>query len=454
MSAFHFSVMFQLALTWGLSLLMNPLLYIGLALTLWDLHKNSRAERELFGIRVTKVWRTVLSRWGQSFAVGLAAALLCLVFGVTVDTWEAWVVSGLCILLAPLRIRFVAVSYAASLLILLSLGTTFFHTPTGPKWFASVWTHLRNLSVQGWLGLISVSFLAESFLLWLNQNNRFAPYVVEGKRGRPIGALLVQLAFVIPIGIVVSGSYGRPNFAPQAWPFFGTHWTGYSVMALPLVIGMGAVLTTLFPRQAVRRHAGNSLFMAVVIGLDTYLVHRFGSGYAVIGALVAILGREFTVWSINKAENEREPIFSETSEGVKVLGTLPFSLAEAMGLAPGEVITHVNQVPVHSTYDLHFAFEQNPAYAKLRVIDTRGEIRMVGKPVYSGERTKLGLIVAPERVTVQITPPMKCGLLQTLYLGRRHQGGQIQPSADHEQAPSIKTQGSFDKGDTPWISQP
>jgi hypothetical protein len=452
MSAFHFSVMIQLALSWGLGLLMNPLLYVALVLTLWDLYRNARFERALFGIRVTKVWRTILARWGQSLAVGLATTLLSLVFGITVEPWEAWVVSGLCIFLALFRVRFIAATYATSLLILLSEGATLFQAQSGPKWFATVWTHLQSVRIEGWLGLTSLLFFAEALLLWLNQHKRFAPFVVEGKRGRPIGALLVQLAFVIPIGAVVSGPFG-PNIAPQSWSLFGTHWVDDSVMALPLVIGMGAVLTTLFPRQVVRRHAGNSLFIAVVIALDTYLVHRFGNGYSCIGALVAVFGREFTIWSINKAENEREPIFAETTEGIKVLGTLPSSLAEAMGLAPGEVITHVNQVPVHSAYDLYFAFEQNPAYAKLRVIDTRGEIRMVGKPVYSGERTKIGLIVAPERVEMLNPPPAKCGLLQTLYLGRRQQGGKIEPSVDTEEATSKDSHGPFGKGDTPWISQ-
>ncbi|MCL6593448.1 MAG: hypothetical protein K6T31_05685, partial [Alicyclobacillus sp.] len=81
-----------------------------------------------------------------------------------------------------------------------------------------------------------------------------------------------------------------------------------------------------------------------------------------------------------------------------------------------EVITHVNHMPVHSAYDVHFALSQHPAYAKLHVVDQRGELRLAGRAVYDGERVKLGLLLAPSDANAPAYDPVPYGLLETCRL--------------------------------------
>lgn len=180
--------------------------------------------------------------------------------------------------------------------------------------------------------------------------------------------------------------------------------------------GFSAVLMAVRPAEAIRLTSRVSLLMGIVLVLDALAVHFWGAGFGWLGVVAMVLGRELPVWLIRQHENQNDPLFSPSKDGVRILTTREGSLAETMGLVPAEVVTHVNQVPVHSNYDLHFAFDQNPAYAKLQVIDERGEMRIVGKPVYTGELNQLGLVLAPDQPFGPCYRKSEFGLFQTLYL--------------------------------------
>jgi hypothetical protein len=164
--------------------------------------------------------------------------------------------------------------------------------------------------------------------------------------------------------------------------------------------------------------------------------------WAAVGAILALVAREWGVWAQFLRETRREPLFAPSPDGVRVLATVEGSLAEKMGLRPGEVITQVNQVPVHTAYDLHFALDQNPAYARLHVLDLHGELRMAGKPVYVGERHQLGLIPVPDMGSpaLRLQPG---GLFATLswFLSDEDDGARVSPAPYAEAAAAREQDG-------------
>ncbi len=398
----------------------NPLLYIGALLMIFERGRNNKHERRFFGVRVSKIWRSVLVRWLYGIAAGILLSLLAAGLGVVVSVWEVWAVSLLALVLAAVRLRLVSATYSIGLLVLVSSGLQWSHAGRdGANGTLATGTgmlvKLVHFHSGAWLAVAGLLMIGEALLLFSQRFAGGTPGVGAGKRGRALGVFVVQLSFVVPVLVLTSGPVPVPAIGAN-WPWFGAFTGGAGLAAVPLLLGMGGTLFSVKPQAAVRVTARNSLLAGLVLMAAGYAAHRFGSPYAALGGVLALVSRELPLLWMRRQEALGEPRLGASPEGVRVLGVLPGSLAEQMGLKPQEVITHVNQVPVHSNYDLHFAFDQNPAYAKLQVVDEQGEVRLVGGPIYSGERNQLGLILVPDPLTGVSYHKPAVGLFHTLYL--------------------------------------
>lgn len=396
-------------------LLSNPVFYLTLVVMIWDLTRSAKSERRFFGVRATKVWRPLMRRFLLGILVGILGSVVLLATGVVVHREEIWVLTVLTVLLALIRMRFSASGYSLAVLLILALiGKVIPLNGSGP--LHALQSFVAGFQVDSWLGLAAVLFFVEAILLRLSTNEHFAPAVVMTKRGRAIGAAVLQLPFLIPVLCVSPGHLALPPGLPASWPWLGSTLHGYTFVGMPLLAGFSAVLLSIRGREAIRLTSQVSLVVGVLLAFDALAVHLWGIALGWVGVLILILGRELPIWLVRQREMQKDPLFSPSSAGVRILTTREGSLAQTMGLLPGEIVTHVNQVPVHSTYDLHFAFDQNPAYAKLQVVDERGEVRIVGKPVYTGELNQLGLILAPDQPTGVSYGRQEFGLFQSLYL--------------------------------------
>ncbi|OFW77000.1 MAG: hypothetical protein A2201_03565, partial [Alicyclobacillus sp. RIFOXYA1_FULL_53_8] len=329
----------------------NPLLYLAFAAMVWDVAKNAKYERRFFGVRVTKVWGPLLRRLILSFALGLAFTVLAALAGTIVRQNEMWIISGLTLLLAGIRLRFFASAYSISLFLAVVLVNQFVPSLTSGTTFSRLGALLAQVHVAGWLGIAAAIFLAEALFLTLHRNAAATPAVVTTKRGRSIGATVLQLPFIVPMLSVGAGSHVLPAWTPAMWPWLGTLAHGYTFVGAPFIVGFSAVLLAVPGTIAIRTTARWSLVTGLILAVDAYATHRFGAMYGWVGVVAAVAGRELPLWRLRKSENTAEPLFAPSPDGVRVLMTRPGSLAESMPLLPAEVITHVNQVPVHSNYD-------------------------------------------------------------------------------------------------------
>lgn len=418
-------------------LLVNPLLYAGAALVIWDVWRNARHERAFFGVRVTRRRAHLLLLAGLSLAAGCLMSVWIAVIGAGAAPGEVWVVTAAALLLGLVRVRWLSPLYGAAVCAAASqvasafgagtaspfaAGTSGWHPGAGAPWaeaLGTVWAAIAGFDAASWAGLLAGVMLCEALLLALFRTRWLRPVYVLSRRGRAIGAFAIQLAFVAPVWIPMAGGVtgiaGLPYVAGQGFT------------ALPVLIGFGGVFAGLSTRRVLTVVCLRDLAVAVVLAAGVFAAMQAGPVWANAALWVGALGAEAVRLWVDRAEGASDPQYAPALDGVRVLATLPGSLARAMGLVPGEVITHVNQVPVHTGYDLHFAFEQNPAYAKLRVVDRRGEARLVGKPVYDGERVKLGLLLVPEDPNQPCYRPIPSGLLQTvgLRLAAGDRGAQV-----------------------------
>jgi S1-C subfamily serine protease len=119
---------------------------------------------------------------------------------------------------------------------------------------------------------------------------------------------------------------------------------------------------------------------------------------AIITVVLAILGREFLHHS-QKAMDQKLPFyFSKSKLGVQILGVIPQSPADKMGLQKGEVISKINGVVVREEEELYRALQINRAHCKLEVIDNNEQIRFVQRALFDGEHYELGLLFVDDQL--------------------------------------------------------
>ncbi|WP_236687407.1 PDZ domain-containing protein, partial [Geobacillus sp. ZGt-1] len=102
-------------------------------------------------------------------------------------------------------------------------------------------------------------------------------------------------------------------------------------------------------------------------------------------------------FSGHRADRARPPRFARHPHGLVIVGVLPGSKAEKMGLSIGEVIIKTNGAPVRSETEFYEALQRNRAFCKLDVVGHNGEVRFVQGALYEDEHHELGLLFVRDR---------------------------------------------------------
>ncbi|WP_206922162.1 PDZ domain-containing protein [Alicyclobacillus suci] len=406
----------QIVLVAVVAFLLNPLHYVATALVIWDLVRNIKHERLWFGVRVTRIIQPVILRYIKACVIGLAGSVALVLLGATASWQTILFVAVLSLVLGLFRFRFL--SSIVAIPIALTCSFVAHDLPvSGNSWYARIIEFLQTFQMRSWVLIAIVVCLAELFLQWWTSRDAVFPALVTSKRGRRIGALKLQLGFSMPLVIWMSPIEGVGiSFHDGVRPWLMELHHPVTLCVMPTVFGIHALFTALKPERVLIQFRRWNLLYAAILAAGFSVVYWLHSDMGYLAAPVLIVVMEVVRYVWRRVDEASEPAYSPSSQGVMVLYTIRNSLSHKLGILPGEVITHINQTAVHTEYDLHFAFEQNPAYAKFQVLDQRGEVRLIGNPVYEGERHQLGLIVvvSGEAPVLKLARPF--GFLETLYL--------------------------------------
>lgn len=404
----------------AVQLVAQPFYYIAVLLIILQYARQMRLERKLFAVKLHDwKWLSVkalLTGLLIGAAISVAGAFIGASLSFEAVLW-LWVVA---VLLMLIRIRYLCFAYSAGIIVLLQWALDFAPLAERADWIGSLAGSLARVDGVGLLLLVALLHLAEALLVNWQGDRLSTPLFLEGKRGKLVGGYMLQGFWPVPLFLLVpwtGEAVGTAGIGTGAlpWPtLFDADWSqGWTIAALPMIIGFTEMTRTLLPRDKAK-HAAKGLLLYSICLLAASLSALWQPVLLPVAGLLSMLLHEAIVWRSRAAEAARKPLYVNDERGLRILGVVPGTPAEAMGLAAGEILHKVNGVRVHSKEELYEALVLNSAFCKLEVLNMEGELKFAQRARYAGEHHQLGVILAPDEQAEYYASAGSASLLELL----------------------------------------
>lgn len=354
-------------------LLFFPWIYLVLIVFVWAQYSRTQVlERSAFGVKISSTALEWSISIGVGLLVGLVISVLLDLLKIEFSLQDALWVWGTMLILGLIDVRWTCISYA---MVPLALA----------KWV--VWVAaVKGVHLPHWLSfttyidlhslllLVGFAHIVEGILILSLARRNASPVFVQSRRGQIVGAFLLQHFWPIPLVVMSAGSI---------------------MMPLPILINWNEMAIEAMPKRIAQRAAPFVMLYGVMVTLATLLLPATFGWLIALSITVGVL-HELLSALLRHRSLSGTPLFVRPSRGVRVLTTVAGSPARRLQVMPGETVIKISGMSVNSSYDIHFALDQNPAYAKLEVQDMRGEVRFLGTTVYDDAPHKLGIIAVPD----------------------------------------------------------
>jgi hypothetical protein len=399
-------------------LLSQPFYYAALLLIILSYIRQTRTERKLFHVRL-HAWPLLLGRAVLSgLLAGLAVSAGAAFVGMGLTPAAALWLWGTAAVLMLVRVRYLCFAYSAGVLGLLQWisGLLGLADGTGGLLHQAALS-LAELDIPGLLLLVAGLHAAEALLVRRDGARFASPLFLEGKRGKLIGGYALQGYWPVPLLLLVPSASAAAAL-PWTPLLGGSAWAGgWTVIALPAIIGFTDLTCSELPRHQARLTSRRLLAYSVVLAAAA-----IGAAYAKplvpLAALLSLGLHEAIILLGAKRERQRQPRFVHEERGLCILGVVPGTPAEEMGLEAGEVLHKVNGLKVRTKEDLYAALHMNSAFCRLEVFNIEGQLKFLQRARYAGEHHQLGVLLAPDEDEVYYAAPAHVSVLGLLRRSR------------------------------------
>lgn len=384
-----------------LSMAAQPFYYIAVFLIAMQYLRQIRVERQLFAVKLHNWVPLTLTAVGVGLLIGLGLSAVSLFLGSAITPAAVLWLWSIAVLLMLVRIRYLCFAYSAGIIALLQWIAGFTELASRSDWLGSLVSTLTAIDAAGLLLLVALLHLAEAHLVFWHGDRLKTPLFLEGKRGKLVGGYMLQgfwpipLLLLVPAGAGTGTAAGTWDMLPWTPLFAGADSAGWTVVALPMVIGFTEMTKTMLPRKKAKHTAKGLLVYSLCLAAASVAAWEWPI-LLPVAAVLAIVLHEALVWRSHIAESRGTPLFVHDARGLRILGIVPGTPAEAMGLLPGEILQKVNGKKVYSKAELYDALALNPAFCKLEALNESGELKFAQRARYAGEHHQLGVILAPD----------------------------------------------------------
>lgn len=371
-------------------LFLHPLFYWSFILVLLSGIRRIRQERMDFGTKVYSLFSEWKGNIFYSLLFGFFISVITLSAGF-VFTVETLIALSIVMFVLSISFNFAALSPVYS------IGITFavlFLLPqflrdtsiNDERWFTDV--NFPGLAI-----LLGLLIIAEALFLKLIKRHHFFPSLVRSERGGWIGQSRIKQFGMIPIFLLIPGGSLLPM--EPYWPYVTIGGETYGLLLFPFLLGTQLAVRGNNPRVIVQRMSGWLMGIGVIVTLAS-ISSLFLPAAALWTVIFAIAAKEFILYRYRVDENKKFAYFHPENNGLKVLGVLPGTPAERLGITAGETIVKVNGKPTSEVNEFYEALHDSSASYRLEVLDERGEPRFVQGAFFEGDHHELGLLFTEE----------------------------------------------------------
>ena len=237
--------------------------------------------------------------------------------------------------------------------------------------------------------VLSLLLIAEGVLIFKNGSKATSPKLIKSRRGQSVGVHEAKRIWMLPVFLLIPGNVLHLPFA--WWPVLHLGAENYSLILVPFAIGFHQQIQGMLPKEAVQLQGRR----VIILGVFTAILSIAGYWFPLLSIAVAafaVIGREIIALLQRIQDDGLPSYFSKKNNGLMIIGIIPESPADKMGLKVGELIPKANGVVVRDENTLYEALQKNRAHCKLEVLDTNGEIRFVQRALYEGDHYELGIL--------------------------------------------------------------
>lgn len=347
-----------------------------------------KRERRNFHVRAKDAYFELRQLFPPGILIGLVLSVITIAAGIAVPFAAIVFIAGFTFLWSlTTNVRWMSPAY--------TIGAAFFTCILFAEngWTLPLFTKaLHSASEKVYPSIVVVLgllLIAEGLLIIGNGRKGSLPKLVKSKRGQSVGAHEVKRLWMLPLFLLIPGSALHLPF--DWWPVFHVGAKEYSLILVPFAIGFHQQIKGVLPKEAIVRHGRQVITFGVLITMIS-AVGYWHPLVAIIAAALAMIGRELLALMAYLKDESLPAYFSQKNQGVMIIGIIPESPAEKMGLQVGEIIAKVNGFAVCDESSFYEALQKNRAHCKLDVLDTKGEIRFVQRALFEGDHYELGIL--------------------------------------------------------------
>lgn len=380
-------------------LFIHPLFYYSFLLALLVGYRRVKRERKDFKIRIESGYFELKNLLPLGLLIGIVLSIATVTAGIVIPLTSIIIMGAVTFALScTMQFRLLSPAYIIG--ITLFLVFIFFEKNIDIPYLGDAISELNSPLIPGLAVVMGAFIIVEGILIQKNATKKTSPKLITSNRGLTVGAHETGRIWMVPLFLFVPG--GEITVPFEWWPIFSLgEQMAVTPIFVPFIFGYSRLVQAALPKQAIKESGAK----VIALGIFIFAV-AIGSIWlpllSIVAAAVAILGRELLYYSDRSAELSTTFYFTNKDHGVFILGVIPASPADKMGLQVGEVITKVNGKLVNSESELYEALQTNRAHCKLEVLGTNGEIRFVQKAVYEGEHHELGILFVQDKGKVSL----------------------------------------------------
>lgn len=366
----------------------HPVLYIAVLVSLLTGYLRVKRERKDFHVRIFDVSQELRYLFPQGIVWGLILSLVALGCGIVIPEASVILIAFITIVLAATtKFRLLSPAYSIGLAFLVLFFI--YDQNVSVPYFHEAFSAMGQSKYPSLAVLLGLLLISEGFLIGRSAIKRPSPKRAVSKRGQTVGAYVSRRVWLIPMFVLIPGGNLPAIF--DWYPVFSIGSAHIMPIVLPFLLGFSQKVRGMLPAMAIKAHGRQVVLLGVIVTLIA-AGSKWYPNLSIISVVLAMLGRELISYFVKTSDAKRPFYFSPSKLGVRVLGVIPGTPADKMGLEMGEIISKVNGVTAGNELEFYAALQKNRAYCKLEVIGNNGEIRFAQKALYEGEHHELGIL--------------------------------------------------------------